>query len=233
MKKIKLTAIFISLFFAGQAQMKTFIDQPYIEVAGNADTLVTPNEIYIQIEISEKDTKNKTSVEELERNMFNSLKAMGIDVEKNLTTSDISSNFKNYFLRGKAVLKTKEYLLKVKDAVTASKVFIKLEDLGISNTSIDHVDYSDMEGMKNLMRTKAIENAKKRALALTEPLHQEVGPAIYISDNEVYPIRLLEGKVAGLSIRGYANNSAQDLPKIDFEKIQVSSNINAKFILKP
>jgi uncharacterized protein YggE len=233
MKKIKLTAIFISLFFAGQAQMKTFIDQPYIEVAGNADTLITPNEIYIKIEISEKDTKNKTSVEELERNMFNALKAMGIDVEKNLTTSDISSNFKNYFLRGKEVLKTKEYMLKVKDAVTASKVFIKLEDLGISNTSIDHVDYSDMEGMKNLMRKKAIENAKKRALALTEPLHQQVGPAIYISDNESYMVHpMMMSKVAGIQIRGEANTQDQELPQIDFEKITVSANINAKFILK-
>ena len=233
MKKIKLTAIFISLFFAGQAQMKTFIDQPYIEVAGNADTMVTPNEIYISIEISEKDTKNKTSVEELERNMFNALKAMEIDVEKNLTTSDISSNFKNYFLRGKEVLKSKNYMLKVKDAVTASKVFMKLEDLGISNSTIDHVDYSEMEPMKNLMRSKAIENAKARALALTEPLHQQVGSAIYISDNENYIVHpMLEGKVAGVQIRGFANASDQQLPQIDFEKIKVSADINAKFILK-
>ena len=233
MKKIKLTAIFISLFFAGQAQMKSFIDEPYVEVAGNADTLVTPNEIYIQIEISEKDTKNKTSVEELERNMFDALKAMGIDVEKNLTTSDISSNFKNYFLKGKEVLKSKEYMLKVKDAVTASKVFIKLEDLGISNSNIDHVDYSQMEAMKNIMRTKAIENAKARALALTEPLHQQVGPAIFISDNESYVMHpMMEAKVAGLQIRADANAADQQLPQIDFEKIKISANINAKFILK-
>ncbi len=233
MKKIKLTAVFVSLFFAGQAQMKTFIDQPYIEVAGNADTMVTPNEIYISIEISEKDTKNKTSVEELERNMFDALKAMGIDVEKNLTTSDISSNFKNYFLRGKEVLKSKNYMLKVKDAVTASKVFIKLEDLGISNSTIDHVDYSEMEAMKNLMRTKAIENAKARALALTEPLHQQVGPAIYISDNENYIVHpMMEAKTAGIQIRGNLNASDQELPQIDFEKIKVSADINAKFILK-
>ncbi len=233
MKKIKLTAIFIALFFAGHAQMKNFIDQPYIEVNGNADTLVTPDEIYISINISESDTKNKTSVEELERKMFDALKAMGIDVEKNLTTSDISSNFKNYFLRGKNVLKSKEYMLKVKDAVTASKVFIKLEDLGISNTSIDHVDYSKMEAMKNLMRTKAIENAKDRALALTEPLHQQVGPAIYISDNESYMVHpMMAAKVAGLQIRGDVNASARELPQIDFEKITVSANINAKFILR-
>lgn len=232
MKKIKLTVLFISIFFATNAQVKSFIDQPYVEVAGNADTMVTPDEIYIKINISESDTKNKTSVEELERKMYDALKSMGIDVEKNLTTSDISSNFKNYFLRGKNVLKSKEYMLKVKDAVTASKVFIKLEDLGISNSTIDHVDYSNMEGMRNLMRTKAIENAKARAIALTKPLQQGIGPAIFISDNEIYPIRPL-AREAKINLYEASSAADQDLPKIDFEKIEVSSNVSAKFILKP
>ena len=231
MKQINLTLFFIALVFAGQAQMKSFIDQPYVEVAGSADTLVTPDEIYIKINISEKDTKNKTSVEELERKMFDALKAMGIDVEKNLTTSDLSSNFKTYFLKSKDIMKSKDYMLKVKDAVTATKVFIKLEDLGISNSSIDHVDYSRMEEMKNIMRTKAIENAKLRAIALTKPLQQGIGPAIFISDNEVYPIRPL-AREAKLNLYE-ASDSAQALPQIDFEKIEVSSNVNAKFILKP
>jgi len=231
MKQINLTLFFIALVFAGQAQMKSFIDQPYVEVAGSADTLVTPDEIYIKINISEKDTKNKTSVEELERKMFDALKAMGIDVEKNLTTSDLSSNFKTYFLKSKDIMKSKDYMLKVKDAVTATKVFIKLEDLGISNSSIDHVDYSKMEEMKNIMRTKAIENAKLRAIALTKPLQQGIGPAIFISDNEVYPIRPL-AREAKLNLYE-ASDSAQALPQIDFEKIEVSSNVNAKFILKP
>ncbi|MGN6603530.1 MAG: SIMPL domain-containing protein [Ginsengibacter sp.] len=230
MKKFQLTAIFISLFFAGHAQMKNFIDQPYIEVAGNADTLVTPDEIYIQINISEKDTKNKTSVEELERKMYDAIKSLGIDVDKNLTTSDISSNFKNYFLRGKEVLKSKDYLLKVKDAVTATKVFMKLEDLGISNSSIDHVDYSKKEEMKNIMRTRAMVNAKTRAEALTEPLHQKVGRAIYISDNENYIVHpMMKETAARFDVSA---NTAAPLPEINFEKIEISSNINAKFILE-
>jgi uncharacterized protein YggE len=230
MKKIKLTAILISLFFAGHAQMKNFIDQPYIEVAGNADTLVTPDEIYIQINISEKDTKNKTSVEELERKMYDAIKSLGIDVDKNLTTSDISSNFKNYFLRGKEVLKSKDYMLKVKDAVTATKVFMKLEDLGISNSSIDHVDYSKKEEMKNIMRTRAMINAKTRAEALTEPLHQKVGRAIYISDNENY---IVHPMMTDTAVRfKIAGNTEAPLPEINFEKIEISSNINAKFILE-
>ena len=176
MKKIPLIALFAFLFFKGEAQMKDFIDQPYIEVAGSADTMVTPDEIYIKINISEADTKNKTSIEELERKMFDALKAMGIDVEKNLTTSDISSNFKNYFLRGKNVLKSKEYMLKVKDAVTASKVFIKLEDLGISNSTIDHVDYSNMEGMRNLMRMKAIAKCESTRNGFDKAFETGSGP---------------------------------------------------------
>jgi len=231
MKQINLTLFFIAFVFAGQAQMKSFIDQPYVEVAGNADTLVTPDEIFIAINISEKDTKNKTSVEELERKMFDALKAMGIEVEKDLTTSDLSSNFKTYFLKSKDIMKSKDYMLKVKDAVTATKVFIKLEDLGISNSSIDHVDYSKMEEMKNIMRTKAIENAKSRAIALTQPLQQSIGPAIFISDNEVYPIRPL-ARQAKVNLYE-ASDSAQALPQIDFEKIEISSNVSAKFILKP
>jgi uncharacterized protein YggE len=231
MKQINLTLFFIAFVFAGQAQIKYFIDQPFVEVAGIADTLVTPDEIFIEINFSEKDTKNKTSVEELERKMFDALKAMGIDVEKDLTTSDLSSNFKTYFLKSKDIMKSKDYMLKVKDAVTATKVFIKLEDLGISNSSIDHVDYSKMEEMKNIMRTKAIENAKSRAIALTQPLQQSIGPAIFISDNEVYPIRPL-ARQAKVNLYE-ASDSAQALPQIDFEKIEISSNVSAKFILKP
>ncbi len=235
MKTLKLTAFFVLAFFAAQAQTKNFIDQPYLEVEGSADTLVTPNEIYIKIAISEKDTKDRTSLEELELKMYNALKALGIDVDKNLTASDMASNFKFYFLRNKNVMKSKEYILKVGDAVTASKVFIELESLGISNTSIDRVDHSDLESIKNLMRSKAIENAKARAVALTTPLHQIVGPAIHITDNEAYnPSNQLQGRLAGVVVTGYGLKEMKktELPKIEFEKIKVATNINVKFILK-
>ena len=52
-----------------KAQVKSFLDMPYLEVNGNADTLVTPNEIWIGITISEADVKNKVSLEEQERKM--------------------------------------------------------------------------------------------------------------------------------------------------------------------
>lgn len=235
MKRIKLTALFVLTFLLGQAQTKNFLDQPYLEVAGSADTLVTPNEIYIKIIISEKDTRDRTSVEELELKMYNALKALGIDVDKNLSTSDMASNFKFYFLRSKDVMKSKQYILRVGDAVTASKVFIELENLGISNTSIDRVDHSDLESIKNQMRSKAVENARARAVALTKPLNQTVGAAIHIADNEVYNMsNPLRGRLEEVVVVGYGvkKQAGVELPKIEFEKIKVATNINVKFVLK-
>ena len=234
MKKLKLITLFVLTFFVGQTQTKNFLDQPYLEVAGNADTLVTPNEIYIKISITEKDTRDRISVEELELKMYNALKNLGIDVDKNLTTSDMGSNFKFYFLKSKDVMKSKQYILRVSDAVTASKAFIELENLGISNTSIDRVDHSDLESIKNRMRSKAVENAKARAVALTKPLNQTIGPAIHITDNEVYNTsNQLRGRLEEVVVVGYGvrKQSGVDLPKIEFEKIKVATNINVKFML--
>ena len=235
MKRLKLTVLLILLFLVGQTQTKNFLDQPYLEVTGSADTLLTPNEIYIKINISEKDTKDRASIEELEQKMFDALKTLGLDVEKNLTTSDMASNFKFYFLRSKDVMKSKQYILKVGDAVTASKVFIELESLGISNTSIDRVNHSDLEKIKNMMRSKAVENARARGVALTQPLNQTIGPAIHIADNEVYnTANQLSGRLDEVVVVGYSSKYKvnQELPKIEFEKIKVSANINVKFILK-
>jgi uncharacterized protein YggE len=233
MKKLTLLAFALSFILLANAQTKNFIDQPYIEVSGTADTLVTPNEIYIRILLSEKDTRDRVSIEDLEQKMVDAIKGLGLDIEKDLTTSDMTSNFKFYLLKSKDVIKTKLYTLKVTDAVTASQVFIKLEEIGISNTSIDRVDHSDLDDLKNKMRTKAIIDAKERATALTKPLNQIVGSAIHIVDAENVS-QQLQGRVAGIQIRGVSSlkSNFSELPKIEFEKIKVTANINVKFILK-
>lgn len=168
--------------------------------------------------------------------MINALKTLGVDLDKNLSTTDLSSNFKSYLLKNKDILKMKQYILKLNDGMTVSKVFISLEQLGISNTSIEKVTHSELENIKNIIRTKAVENARVRAFALVKPLQQNIGSAIQISDNEPYYInQQLQGRVAGITLRG--DNSTQEIsnaniPKIEFEKIKITANIQVKFILK-
>jgi len=236
MNKIILTTLlFFTTQLAAKAQNKNYIDQPYIDVSGYADSLVIPNEIYIRINISEKDTRDRVSVETSELKMVEGLKALGLNTEKDLSTNDFGSNYRFYLLKQRDVMKTKQYLLKVSDAVTASKVFMLLEDLDISNASIDRVEHSEFENIKNLTRIKAVENAKQKAMALTRPLNQTVGQAIYLTDNEA-PANLenaLQGRVAGVVIRGYGKaNEDKYFPKIEFEKIKISTTVSVKFILR-
>ena len=233
MKKIAILACMLSSFLLGNSQTKNFIDQPYIEVSGRADTSVTPNEIYIRINLSEKDTRDRTPIQELEQKMVNVLRALGLDIEKDLSTSDMMSNFKFYLLKSKDVIKTKSYTLKVSDAMTASQVFIKLEEIEISNTSIDRVAHSDVDNLRNSMRTKAIAEAKACAIALTKPLNQVIGLAIHIVEGDNYS-QELQGRLAAIQIRGSSSNPNfnKELPKIEFEKIKVISNVNVKFTLK-
>ena len=235
MKKLTLLVFLLSTILFAKSQTKNFIDQPYIELSGSADTLVTPNEIYIRIILSEKDTRDRVSIEDLELKMVAALKGLGLETEKDLTTSDMTSNFKFYLLKSKDVIKTKIYTLKVTEAVTASKVFMKLEEIGISNTSIERVDHSDLDNFKNRMRSKAIIDAKERAIALTKPLNQTIGFAIHIIDTDNNLSQQLQGRVAGIQIRGLnsiQSDGYKEMPKIEFEKIKITANINAKFILK-
>lgn len=233
MKKINLLALTLLVGLLANAQTKNFIDQPYIEVAGNADTLVIPNEIYIRIIISEKDTRDRTSVEELEQKMVATLTGLGVNTEKDLNISDMTSNFRNYLLKSRDIIKSKLYTLKVTDAVTAAKVIINLEEAGISNTGIERVGHSDLNKLRNKMRTNAILDAKESALALTKPLNQALGAAIRLADTENIS-QQLQGQVAGIRIRGISSisNKNDDLSKIDFEKIKVSASVNVVFILK-
>jgi uncharacterized protein YggE len=228
-----LVSIFILFICVEQnfSQTKNFIDQPYIETRAKVDTLVTPDRIYLNIIITEKDTKGKISVEALEAKMESKLNSMGIDTEKNLTLNDLASNFKKYFLKQQDVLKIKSYTLMVTNAVMAGKAIIALEDLSISNVTVDRTEYSGIENLKLALKSKVILKAKKQAESLCKPLNQKIGRAIYISDT----YSNFQGRASNIQIRGMTSMKANHEFKpanIQFEKIKIETEVNVKFILE-
>jgi uncharacterized protein YggE len=236
MRKITLTLTLLFSLIA-LSQEKNFIDKPYLEVQGTADTLVTPNRIYIDVLISEKDTKGKKSVEELESEMLSKLKSLGIDTEKNVTMQDMMSHYKKFFLKQTDIQKAKSYSILVYDAKATAKVFIGLEEVGISNLRIDKLEYSEEKKIQLLMNTKAMENAKANALSFTKPLGQNVGKALYIGNvNNI--ISQLSGSAAGIMIRGASTIKKYDMQaqdyntNIEFDKITISSQIGVRFALE-
>jgi uncharacterized protein YggE len=231
MKKLGLLLIIAILSLQGYSQEKNFIDQPYLETTAIVDTLVVPDRIYLSILITEKDTRGRTSVEELENRLNTKLIGLGIDTKKQLTLSDVTSNFKTYFLKGTDVLKNKAYTLLVYDAETAGKVIVGLESIEISNVFLTKTEYSKLEELKIDLKQKAVLKAKKQAESMLKPLNQIVGKALYISDLNSNITNALQGRVAGIQIRGYSSYKAEEYKPIyiEFQKIKIESAVTIKF----
>jgi len=211
-------------------QSKNFLDVPYLETSAKVDTLVSPDKIYLSITIQEKDSKGRKSVEEQENKMAQSLKNLGIDIDKQLTIKDLASNYKKYFLRSKEVLKSKQYSLLVYDGLTAGKVMAALEDLDIANTYLEKTEYSKMDELELTLKTRAVKKAKRKAEALTEPLGQKVGMAIHIVDGYMSPPPAPRPR--NVRMKAISMDMAESEPlDIGFEKIRVESTVNVKFQL--
>ncbi|MFZ4106716.1 SIMPL domain-containing protein [Flavobacterium sp.] len=235
MKKI-ITLILLIIVTKSISQMKTFIDLPYIETSAKVDTLVIPDRIYLNISITEKDTKGKVSVEELESKMNEKFKSMGINVETQLSLNDLASNYKKYFLKQQDILKNKNYTLLLYDAKISGKVLIALEEMEISNVVLEKTEYSKEDEIILILKNKAIERAKNQANAMKKPLNQKVGNAIYISDLKDNFVRSLSGSVSGVTIRGSKSlgyTSSEFIPAdIEFAKIKIETELNVKFKLE-
>jgi hypothetical protein len=204
-------------------------------VTGKAEMEITPDMIYLKVLLNEKDSKNKISVSDLEAKMVTKLKEIGIDITKNLLIKDFSSNYKFYVISKTEILLTKEYQILVNDAKTASKVLIGLEEIGISNVSIDRVDHSKMEDFRREVKVNAIKAAKEKAESLTSAIGQTIGKAIFIQEIEprggYVPGASNTIMIRGMSSVSASNANSQSLD-VDFEKIKIEYSILCKFELK-
>jgi uncharacterized protein len=233
MKKVMLLAVVTIFVTASYGQSKNFIDQNYIEVEGFAEKKVTPNEIYLNIVINEKDFKNKT-VKALEGVMIAQLKEAGIDVEKQLKMSDFTSNFKKYWLKKSDINQMREYVLCVSDAQTAGNVFLRLESVEISNVSILRIDHSDREQLKKEVKADAIKAAKEEATLLAGAIGQEVGRALYIDESRTPVYRYSDAMMvrAQKVNTGFEFDEESAAPNIEFEKIELQATVTVRFELK-
>ena len=239
MKKIILVSIMVlaSITAFSQNGAKNFIDQNYIEVTGNAQMEVAPNEIYLKILINEKDFKGKQDLQQIEKRMIQKLSDIGINISKQLAIKDMVSNFQKYWLKRNQINSSREYQLKVKNAKTAGEVIRELSSLGISDISIEKVENSDIQKYRTEVKIKAIKAAKQKAVLLANAIGQKIGKAIYIREVNNRVFNGLQGRIRGMSsilVKGYNSKNAPKPkePEISFEKIKLEYSIFVRFALE-
>ena len=233
MKKLLLTmAVLFAAVSFSSAQSKDFIDQNYIEITGRADMEVSPDEIYINITINEKDNKGKISVEQQEKDMFRRLKALGIDLEKNLTVQDMSSDLKTYLLKKNAVMTTKSFQLKINSTEMLAKVFQTLGEAGIADVNISKTAISNIQELRKEIRVQAAKAAQDNAASLAEAVGRKLGKALYIQDFGYTP-RYFYSNVAMAKSAVMADGVAQEAaPSLEFEKVRIEMSVMIRFALE-
>ena len=212
-------------------QNKNFIDRPYLETNAKADSLVVPDRIYLSIVIREADTKDRSSVEKMERKMEAALSELGIDTKKQLFLADLATDFKDYFLRKTDVLKSKAYSLVIYDALMAGKVIQRLESEKIANVSFQKAEISNIEEIKLDLRKKAVAKGLLQARALLEPLGKSGGDVLFISDDNTWVRYPWQQRNAMMEVKALAVSDQSQPIDVDFQKIRVESTISLRMAI--
>jgi uncharacterized protein len=229
-----LTFILLIIVITTHAQTgeKNFIDQNYIEVTGKAEMEIVPDKIYLDIVISEKDSKNKIPLAEMEKAMTIKLKELNIDIAKWLTVNDLSSTIKQNIISKSDILLAKKYQLMVSDGATAGKVIIELEKIDISNITLNKVDHSKIEQYRKDVKINATKAAKEKAELLSGAVGQSIGKALYIQEleNNFSPMLMSNRYIRQEKVM--MDSSIPEEPVIDFEKIKLEYSVLIRFELK-
>ena len=237
MKKLFVILLLTTTLVSAQ---KNFLDIPYIEVTGTVESEIVPDRIYLSITINENDKKGKLSVEAQETEMIRRLKAGGIDTDKNLSVESFSSDYSTFFFRKDDALKIKRYSLLLSNTQQLDKAFRVFDELEISNVYVNKIDHSKMEEFKLEAKVKAIQVAKKKAMAYAEAIGQKVGKALFVTESSNTVANQLAGRASGLNsnipIRGassiYGSRTNEFQNSLDFQKITIAASVEAKFELQ-
>lgn len=230
MKRVILSIAAALLLLPAAAQMQETYPS-YIQVNGRAEKEVVPDEFYLSIVIAERDSKGKISVEQQQKAMIAALKRAGVDVEKQLKVANLSSEF---FKKNTSVA-TAKYQLRLGSAAEVSQVWQALDDLGISNVSIQKATHSQLEQLKQQVRIEAMQDARKSAEMLAQAVGQTIGKCFYVydSNNDVIPAYYNNGvMLRSMKAMDTMAEGAAEEESLDFKTIKLQYSVQAKFILQ-
>lgn len=238
MKKIILALSACLMIMTIHAQtIDNTIKQRTINVNGHSELEITPDEIYVDIDLREYNKKNgdKVDIETIRNQFLTAVKSMNI-ADTDVVVQGYSGWDGNYWWYQKNKKKNPDmkagitFEVKVKTVDDMDKLVDKLDDEATQNFNISRTSHSNMDSIKKQLKMQAVKNAKEEAMYLASALGDNVGNALTINDpNESsnYPQPMMF-KTAGIMA-----DAAQSAPmNVDFKKIKIEMNVNVTFELK-
>jgi uncharacterized protein YggE len=239
MKKtiLVLSASFL-IFFAHAQTVDNTIKQRTINVTGSAELQITPDEIYVQVELREYNKKNgdKVDIDAIRNKFLTAVKSMNI-ADSDVVVQGYSGWDGNYWYYQKNKKKNPDmkagitYEVKVKKVDDMDKLVDKLDDEATQNFYISRTSHSNMDSIKKELKIQAVKAAKAKAVYLAAALGENVGQALTINEpNEAsnYPRPMY----ANMAMKAQAADEVAPAINADFKKIKIQYDVNIIFELK-
>ena len=208
-----------------QAQQEPLIKK--IEVTGEAEMEITPNEIDVRITLKEYvDGRKKVEMDKLEARLVKAVKAEDLSKDKLTVESIYGYNWNWKKQRAEEFLATKSFKLKVVNLKKMNNLLERLDQKGINNVSVASYTHSDINKFKNELKLQALKNAKEKAGYLLNGIDEQLGSVIEVTeiDNQrpvAYRAQMMEAADAS----GYQSD-------LEFQTIKLKATIQAVFGIK-
>jgi uncharacterized protein YggE len=239
-KMIIATALVCSAAFAS-AQVNTS-PNPYprtISVTGSAEKELTPDEIYVNIDLKEYDKKGqgKIALDAIRRDFLSAVRATGI-ADSLVSIAAYDGNNGNPWWQRK---KKKEelyasitYQVKFKNSADMDALVSRLDDNATQNFYIARVDHSKLAQYRKELKIAAIKAAKDKAQWLAEPIGERIGEAVTINEPIEYGGPMIYDQTANVRFKTSAAPEAAggDPSQPDFRKIKLKYDVAVVFALK-
>jgi hypothetical protein len=218
-----LMLLFAIASFAQEPQPK----EPFIEVTGRADTEVEPNEIYLLIRLKEfEENRQKTSLEQLDKDFQNAMKGAGIDKSR-ILLADAGSNLGRIGKKDKDAFRSKAYQIKLTSATELEKVVEKLEPVQVELADVTRLSHSDIEKINQELKVKALQAARAKAELLIKSIGGSIGKPLMVREYD-FDYRPMEYAIANVRNAG-ADVAAEPT---GFRKIKLQAQVTAQFEIK-
>ena len=235
MKYIFVLAVFVFTFQVANAQyVQPGQEKPFIEVVGNSEMEIIPNEIYISFTLKERmDGKKKITIEDQEKELKKRLQKAGFDLA-NLSLSDASAGFVPVKRKKQEVLTSKNYILKMATTTEVASAFDVLDTVEALNADISRVAHSEIEKYRKEVKIMAVKAAKEKAGYLLEAIDELVGKPLMIQERETYDdvMPLANYRMKAMSTMADSEMAPEELPELSFQKIKLKYSVFARFEIK-
>lgn len=237
MKQTLLLFLAIGTFLFSHAQ-QTPQGPRLINVQASAETELTPDEIWVQVQLQEYDKKGagKVSINKINNDFLAKMKSLGL-TEKEVSLQNASGHDGDYwhwYRRNKNktpdMKASTSYLLKLNSVRQMEQVVQQLDDEATQNFYIQKVSHSRIEEFRNQLKIQALKNAQDKASLLAGAVGAKVGAVWQINEptenNYEHPMVYRAEKMA--------MNDATGAPAInvDFKKMKLRFEAPVSFILE-